>query len=356
MPDFEEYYDLGEAEMLTRRPDLFLNEGDTSDFLVAAGAAMADKNDQYAHALAAKTYLDTSNGDDLTTLADDHWGIQRQEAVEATVDLTFTRATAGAGAGTIDAGTVVATDKDANGEDIRFVLDNDVVFGASDLTKPGTATAEVAGKIGNIGATEINHIIDAIWDSTIVVNNAAAAVGGTEEEKDEELRERVRAYPSTLRRGTLAALEYGAKSVPGVYTATAVEDPDTGITAVYVTDQSGNSNAEMVSDVEIELENWRAAGSLVEVYGGEVYEQDVTISIIAKTGVDTAALAGDAEAAIEAMMNKLKIGATLYRTAIRTAVKNIRIDEIDEVTVTLPATDVAPSANQVIRAGTITVS
>lgn len=356
MPDFEEYYGLGEAEMLVRRPSLYLNEGDTSDFLVAAGAAMADKNDQYAHSLAAKTYLDTAEGDDLTTLCDDHWGIQRQAANPATVVLTFTRAGAGAGAGTIDAGTVVATDKDASGQDIRFTLDADVVFGGADLSKTGTATAEVAGKDGNVAATDINHIVDSIFDSTIVVNNTAGAVGGVEEESDPDLRERTRNYPATLRRGTLAALEYGAKSVPGVYTASAVEDGDTGITSVYVCDESGGSNAQMVSAVEAELEYWRAAGSLVEVYGGSVYTQAITITVVAQAGVETTALAGDIEDAIEAAVNKLKIGATLYRTAIRTAAKNVRIDKIDEVIVTVPATDVAPSASQVIRAGTITIS
>lgn len=356
MPDFEEYYDIGEAEMLVRRPKLFLNEGDTSDFLVAAGAAMADKNDQYAHSLAAKTYVDTAEGDDLTTLADDHWGIQRVEANEATGDVTFTRATAGGGAGTIDAGTVVATDKDANGEDIRFVLDADVVFGGADLTKPGTATAEVAGKSGNVDASTINHIIDAIFDSSIVVSNAAAFAGGTEAESDPELRERIRAYPGTLRRGTLDALEYGAKTVPGVAVATAYEDEDTGITTVYVSDASGNSSAQMVTDTEEELENWRAACSLIEVQGGSLYEQAVTVSVTAKAGFDTAALATQIAAAITAALAKLGIGQTLYRTAIRTAVKNVSIDMIDEVTVTIPATDVAPASNQVIRAGTIAIS
>jgi uncharacterized phage protein gp47/JayE len=355
MADFENYYDLGKAEMLIRRPDLFLNEGDTADFLVAAGAAMADKNDQYANELAAKTYLDTAEGDDLTTLADDHWGIQRQEAVQATTVLTFSRPTVGGGGGTIDAGTTVATDKDENGDDVRFTTDADIVFG-SDLSKTGDATAVDGGTDGNVGASTIINIIDALFDPTITVNNASQAVGGAEEESDPDLRERVRLYPSTLRRGTLAALEYGAASVPGVWVATATEDPDTGITTVYVTDASGNSNAQMVSDVEAELENWRCAGSVVVVLGGSKLEQAITVVLTVAAGVDVAALEADIQSAIEERVNKLGVGETLYITMITTAVQNVRIDEILDVTVSLPAADVVPSASQVIRAGTITVS
>jgi uncharacterized phage protein gp47/JayE len=356
MADFEDYYDLGKAEMLIRRPDLFLNEGDVSDFLVAAGAAMADKNDQQANALAAKTYLDTAIGDDLTTLADDHWGIQRQAANAATVTLTFTRPTALAGGGTISAGAVIATDKDANGEDIRFTLDANVVFGGADLSKTGAATAEIAGISGNVDAGTITNIIDIIWDSTIVVTNAAVAVGGAEQESDEALRERVREYPSTLRRGTLAALEYGAKSVPGVAVATATEDVVTGIVTVYVTDASGNSNAQMVSDVEAELESWRCAGSVVTVLGGTVLTQAITVALTVRPTFDVVAMTTTIQDAIEERVNKLGIGETLYQTMIRTAVQNVRIDEILNVTVSAPASDLTPSANQVIRAGTITVA
>lgn len=356
MADYENYYDLGKAEMLTRRPDLFMNEGDVSDFLVAAGAAMADKNDQHANQLAAKTYLDTATGDDLTTLADDHWGIQRQAAVPSTAAVTFTRPSAGAGAGTIPQDAVVATTKDENGNDVQFALDADVVFGGADLTKPGTVTAIDGGVAGNVDAGTIVVIIDALWDASITVTNAAVAVGGTDEESDEELRDRVREYPSTLRRGTLSALEYGAKSVTGVSVATATEDTDTGLVTVYIADASGNSNAQLIADVEEELEEWRCAGSVVEVLGGAVLTQAITVTLTVTDGTSIAALEANVQDAIEGIVNRLSIGDNLYHVMITTAVRNVAIDEILNVVVSLPAADpLEPAANQIIRAGTITV-
>jgi uncharacterized phage protein gp47/JayE len=219
----------------------------------------------------------------------------------------------------------------------------------------------LAGADGNVAAAAIDKVTSVLFDSSIVVTNAAQMAGGANIESDDNLRTRVRNFAAVLRRGTLSALEYGAKTVDGVGAATAVEDP-TGIVTLYITDTSGGSSPTLVSAVATEIENWRAAGALVNVVGGSLYDPGavtpITIELVVKTGVDTLAIADNVKAAIVSRISKLGIGETLYRSLIRSAAMSVAPDDIKEVNIINPATDIAPTADQIIRTtvGHITVS
>jgi len=362
-PTFDDFFNAAVAEAQSRRPELTFDEGDISEFYAVATAAMADHVTGWAASRIKATFLDGAQDDDLTTLADDHWNIQRLSDVAATGVLTFTRPTFGAGAGVIPAGTAVSTSPDPSGTRAQFTTDFDLNFGATDLTLTATATAVNTGPGGNVDVGKINKIIPSLFDSTFTVTNAARFAGGADEEDDDSLRERVRLFPTTIRRGTLAALEYGARTVAGVANATAVEelDPNTGkqigVVDVYITDGSGGSSGPLVSAVQAEIENWRAAGVLVQVTGGSLVTQNVTVSIVVRPGVDATAsgLIAQIQAAVIARIAQLKIGDTLQRDFIRQAVLNVS-PNIVGVTVSVPVGDVAPSPNQIIRAGTVTVA
>src|SRR5262245_35445662 len=111
---------------------------------MGGGAAMADLLTGWAAGRMRALYLDGARGIDLDIYADDHYGIQRPKAVRAVGEVTFTRATASAGSGTIPAGFVVATQRDSQGKELRFVTDVPVVLGAADLARTVTATAQTA--------------------------------------------------------------------------------------------------------------------------------------------------------------------------------------------------------------------
>lgn len=362
-PSFDDLYDLGKAEALLRRPDLFLAPGDVSDFLLAAAAAMADKNTQYSSALFKKTFLDGAEGDDLTELCSDHFNVNRSEATAAQVTLDFARPTDTAGAGVLAAGFTVSTVEDASGERQEYTIDAAVNFGAADLGPISVlATAVDAGRDANVAAGTIVNLVDSPFDGSITVTNLAAAAGGNEEESDEQLRERVRQYPDTLRRGTLAALEFGALQVPSVRVATASESD--GIATVFVTDDSGGSTAQMVNDVVDELENWRCAGSVVSVVGGTLLSIDVTVELILVGGISVAEIQQDVIDAITGRMAKLAVGdgtstspGILRDEQIHQAVLGVDPDRIIGVEITLPASfPVVPAIGQIIRAGTVSVS
>jgi uncharacterized phage protein gp47/JayE len=362
-PTFQDYFNAGRAEAINRRPDLTFDEGDISEFLVAGMAAMADHLTGYFAGRFKATYLDGAEGDDLTTLADDHWNVQRFPALAATGTVTFSRTTGnGAPAGTLLAGTVVATQKDSLGNEIQFTTDHDVNWGLADVAnKTMTVTATVAGLASNCDINKVNRLISTPFDSTIAVNNPTSKMaGGDDEETDADLRERVRGLPATLRRGTLGAVEYGALSVAGVKKATAVEEFDTlgrqtGIVDLYVSDSQGNSTPTMITAVQTEELNWRPAGGVLNVFGGLLSTQNVAVTVVARLGTDTQALLANIIAAVTARVNKLRIGETLSPDIIKQAVLNVD-DSLLSVTVTAPAVAVVPPAGTLIRCGTVTVS
>jgi len=350
-PSWQDLYDLAKAELVLRRPDLQVLPGDISDMLMAAIAAVADRAVGFASERTRATFLDGARGADLTKLADDHWNIDRILAVKSIGSVSFTRSTT-VTSGTIFAGTVVATERDSLGNEVQFTTNSDLFFNVG-VAGPLSAniTAVVAGKAGNVPSGKIIRIITNLFD-TFTVTNSAATIGGAEEETDDQLRQRVRDFNTTLRRGTMAALEYGAKVVTTVKNATAVEG-STGLVTVYVTDADGNSNAGMVADVTAELENWRCAGSLVLVTGGALYTLNpIQITLAVRTGIDTAEIAADVKSAIVERINRLRIGETCSRSIIQQAALNVDLDNIIGCTVVLPAADVVPSANQIIRTAT----
>lgn len=357
-PSFDDLYALGRAELLVLRPDLFVNEGDVTDVLLNAAAAMADKAIQQSVANLRKTFVNTASGDDLTTLVQDHYGIERQSAVFSIGSVEFTRSTGALPAGTILTGTVVGTDFDSEGNRVEFTTNQDVAWAASETgTKSVEITASITGSDSNVGANTITNIVSSIFDGSITVDNPAETAGGNEEESDVELRERARTFVTTLRRGTISALEFGAKQIASVRNATAIEDTNSGIVSLYVSDVTGQSNAQMLSDVTTEIENWRCAGTVVNVLGASLVSQNVDVSITARAGFDASAIEQDIIDAITSTINKLFTGDDLTHDLIQTAVRNVNPDNIISVTVNTPlATTVVSADNELIRAGTVTVS
>lgn len=373
-PSFDDLLNIGKAEAILKRPALGVRIGDISEMLMAGAAAMGDRLIGWFAERVAATFLDGAIGDDLTLLAADHWNIQRRAATKAIATVTFNRAGANATAQNFPIGTTIATERDSQGNDIQFVTTAVASWAISENgAKTVACEAVVAGTTGNL--SNVNLLTRIISTppagGTYTITASSLPAGGAEEETDEELRDRVRLYPSTLRRGTIAALEYGAKSTStiAVAKANAIQD-STGLVTVYVSDASGNStgttvavastvvdDGTMTKKVAIELYNWACAGSLVNVTGGAIQTVNIEVSIAVKIGVDVAQLIADIQDSIEARVGKLNIGDTLYLSDIISAVKAVDPDNIVDITVVTPLVDTVPSTpGNIIRPGTITVN
>jgi uncharacterized phage protein gp47/JayE len=333
-PTFDDLFKAGRAEAINRTPSLTFDEGDISEMEMAAAAAMGDHVTEYAANRVKATFLDGAFGDDLTTLADDRYGLQREPAVAATVLMTFHLTSAGP-SGTIPAGTVVSTLPDSQGNQIQFTTDTDLGWANTDTTKTVSATCTQLGVLGDVAPNTITRLVTTGLFAGFTVFNAAYAAGGADEESDDSLKDRCRTFYSTLRRGTLAAIEFGARQVAGVANATAVE-PGDGTVNLFVSDASGNSSPSMLTAVATEEDNWRSGGVVVNVYGGSVFTiPTINVSLTLRPGVSVSLQ--DVQNAVAGRVSKLKIGEDLSPTLIKNAVATVDPDGILDVTVNVPA-------------------
>lgn len=370
-PSFADLLAVAKAEAQARRPDLAFNDGDVTDADNHAAAAVGDAVIRFTAQAFRDLFFDGATDDALDALVDDRCNIQRKPATPAQATIAFSRTSGGAG-GTIPAGTRIGTDFDPDGSQIVFTTDAPVTFGGADNGPHSVScTAVNTGSAGNVAATKIAKVLDSLYDK-FTVTNAAPAGGGNDKETDEELRKRAKTFFSTLVRGTLAALEQGALTVPSVRIARATEDPSTASVALLVGDSSGNSTLQMQSDVTIALESWRCAGIVVSVIGGTQSVVTMAIRIAQyRRGLDVTALAPLVAQAVAGRINKLALAETLYLDSVVAAAIAVAPDDIYDVTITSivvdgaakPIVDIVPPStggiiNSVLRtvAGNIAVS
>lgn len=348
LPTFQDVYDAGKSEIQARNAALTdFAEGSALDAITGGTAVMVDEAFGVLIDLFAAQFVDTAEGADLEALAADRFGLTRNAAAAAVVTLTFTR---GGSTGTLVVPAGTTCEALVNGVRYQFDTDYEVEMHSSASTVTVTATCTVTGRAGNVAANTIDDIIDTLaGDATATVANAEAAAGGAPEETDAQFRDRIRRYFSTLRKGTVAALEAGALNVAGVSFVTVDESlihpDDGGYVAVYVGDPDAVGNDALADIVEAELEEWRAAGILVRVFGSDREEIAMAISVTARAGVDTSAMSAAVRAAALGVTNNLAPKQTLYLSKVEAAVHAVS-DDILSVQVTTPSADTTPTASQ----------
>ena len=347
LPTFDELYDAGRTEVQARRPDLTdWNEGSVLDAVVGGGAVLADEVVRFLVALFGAQFFDVAEGADLDTLAADRFGLTRHAAAAAVGTITWTRGTAGAY--TIPAGTRVRGT--VSRQSVTFTTDYDVVLGATDSSADIEVTCSTTGPTGNVAIGVLDTVVDVVpADTGATITNADRCVGGAVAETDAQFRDRIRRYFTALRRGTVAALEAGALSVPGVAYATVDESfvaPSLGgYVAVYVGDPDGRGNTALAAAVETELENWRAAGIDVRVLAASREETALALTLYVLRGSDTATLAAQVVAAVLAYTDGLAPNETLYLAQVEHAALGVSTS-IRSAVVTSPSADQTPSAPQ----------
>lgn len=342
-PTFQDLYEFGRVELLTRNRNLVANDGDVSDSMLRAGAAMGDAAIGWFAGEMAGAFLSTSRGDRRTIVARDR-GVERSPGAAAIGELTFTRSSTVA-AYTLPAGTRGGTQPDSTGAYVAFATTGDVTFGVGVATRTVAAAAVALGRSGNVGPSTITRVLSTL-PVAMTVTNAARFVGGDDRESDDDLADRTRNDWQNRARATAAALVVAAKRA-GAHTATTIRDAGTNIVTLYVTDRDGSANAALVAAVVAGLVDWQGAADVVNVVGGSVSLQAIEVALTVRPGVSIPALIAKVRASIVAAVNRLPIGDTLYRDLVSTAAK---VDPgIVTVSVVSPAASITPLAGVVIR-------
>jgi uncharacterized phage protein gp47/JayE len=307
--------------------------------------------------------LDGAEDEDLDRFAWDRYQTARFGASPAVGTVQFSRVSATVGAGSILVGTKVTTN-----DGIEYVTTSTAAFSGTDLTSSADVQAVQAGRDFQVGANQIRRIppqapANVPFDPTLTVNNPVATAGGADREQDEDFRNRVRDFWLTARRGTLKAIELGARQVPGVVSAQASEVTTVGSTParvviLYVADGSGVSNQALANRVSTSLGEYRAAGIAVIVVTSQPEIVDVVLRLAFEANVDTVSLTQAVLSAVVGFINSIPVNNPLRIADLQAVLARFRSDGLvvttdpttpANSTIVAPVGDVIPDAGKTIR-------
>jgi hypothetical protein len=327
--------------------------------LMMSSALMAERVSGNVAEVEAGLYLDTAEGSQLDRLAFDSLfpEVQRRAASPAVLTVRFTRPNAVAGRGTLSAGTRLKL----GGVGFQLLYATIVDTGA--LYADGYCRAEVTGPAGNVDSGTLGVMASTVFDTSLVPSALEKGAGGDDAESDPSLRERLRAAPKAARRGTLAAIEYGAKTVEGVAFATAVDvlnGDGTKARAVSLTvaDVYGNANAAMLYLVGVALEEYGAGGIPIALSSGVAVFEAIVLVLTYVPGVNTQAAQDAAALRVVAAVNSLPPGQALTPGLAASAALGASSASTGVLSATViePAGAVQPTATQSIRTSRALVS
>lgn len=322
-------------------------DGSDLNLLLNASAVMGEEVVAAFAQAQRGNFVDTSQGIQTDRVIYDRYGLMRFPATAATDDLVLSRPTAGAGAGVYPAGSRVQTPTG-----VMFSTDVDTVFGALDLIKTVSATALVTGPAGQVGANQLVQFVDPPFDPTLAVTNPAGAAGGNDVETQASFKGRAHDFFRSVRRGTLGAIAFGARQVPGIQVSTAFEilNPASGYPAaaveVIIADQNGASSSSLVNQARREELNWRAAGIPVYLSGGSVVFEPVTWKLQYATDVDTVSVEEQVRAITVAAAQNNAPGQILLRATLIAVARTVPGAIVTDASLVAPAGDVVPADNQ----------
>lgn len=331
--------------------------GSDLNLQAAAASIMGEEIVRRVARALAGVFEDTAEDDLLDRVIFDRKGLPRLPAEVSVGEIQLARPTSAGGAGTIDGGlpgsgppspTRIRTNRG-----IVYSLTQDAAFGALDLG-PITATiqAELAGLASEVDDTQSWNFVDTPFDETIVISNAVETAGGADEELDPRYRARAKDFFPTVRRGTLAAIEFGLLSTSGVDSVSVIEiiDASSGFPAcsgqAFILDALGQSNETLGARGLLNLLEFRSLGIPVVVVPGtpEFINIDfVGTSFDTAIVLDTSQAATDVKSAIVAALNNQQPGRNLLRSTIIAAAKTVEGFVIEDEDLIEPAGTLIPA-------------
>lgn len=321
IPTADELYAAAQAETQARQANLTdWAEGSALDAITGGGVLLADQSIRIALYQASQSMIATAVDDGLDAAVTDKYPDLTRREETASIGILHIIRGGSTGILTVPAGTQVTAT--IAGRTVTVETDADASMAAVASYVDVNATCTETGTVGNLAPNSLFTFASPLsGDATATVNNLDRFVGGFPAETDDAYRARAQAYPLTLRRATVSALEQGALTVPGVAYVTIDESEveTTGIVNVYVGDPDGRGNLALSTLVETELDNWRAAGVRLAVYPSTREEVTVTVTVYVQAGRGSDALKAACAAAIIAYGDSLAPNMDMYLSAIEAA-------------------------------------
>lgn len=291
-----------------------LNVGSVARTLMEAVSVELALQEQLLDRVYRSAFLETAEGDNLDKVVA-LVGVIRLPAGVPVARLRFERSSS-RGRIVIPVGTVAS---DAEGK-LRYATL------ASLALEPGEAAREVRAaaldaRADPAQAGALNRL-EVLVAGIASVTNPTDAVAAAAPESDDDLRRRARAALSLAARGTVDALEFGLRAVPGVKDVAVVEEPngipgEIRIDMVYTKD-----TPDVLAEVAARIQDLRPAG--VRVLAGTAATQrldlEVTLTLAGSGVADLAALQADVRGVLTKVLNAIPPGGAVRRGPLMAAV------------------------------------
>jgi len=297
--------------------------------------------------------LDGAFDENLDRYGVDRYQLPRKGAAAAVGTVRISRPTAAAGAGPVPMSTKMLT---LNG--VEYITSQAASFGATDLEVSVFVRAVQAGKLSQVGANQIRQFATpgSLFDQTLQVTNDEPTAGGEDAEDDDTYRERIRAFWTTATRGTLASIEFGARTVPGVVSAQATEvltaEPRPArVVLLRIADSSGVASAALGATVLAALDEYRAAGIAVVIENSIPQLIDIKLKLVFSGNVDTTTIADGVRGAVVEYVNSLGVGLPLLKSALYAVLTRFTSAGlvVNEESIMAPAGDLYPDPGKTLR-------
>lgn len=297
--------------------------------------------------------LDGAFDERLDRYGVDKYQLPRKGAAAALATVRIYRSSAVGGAGNVPMSTKLLS---LNG--IEYITTQDAAFSATDLEVSVIVRAVQAGKISQVGANQIRLFAtpSALFDQSLQVTNPEAAAGGEDAEDDETYRERIRAFWNTARKGTLDAIAFGARTVPGVVSAEPTEvltaEPRPArVVQLRIADSSGIGSAALGATVLASLDEYRAAGISVVIENSIPQIVDLSLKLVFTGNVDTTTIAEGVRGAVVEYVNSLGVGQPLLKSALYSVLTRFTSAGllVNEESIIAPAGDLYPEPGKTLR-------
>lgn len=272
-------------------------------------------------------------------------GFPKRPALYPTGTVTFGRATTADSNYLIPQGTVVTTKATATTAPISFRTSEDCLLSIGQLTVNCPVICQLAGTAGNV---ESGTIVDFVTKPAGIetVTNGLAFSNGKEEETKDEQKTRFQKFISSLSRGTLPSIEYGATTaqlfasdgspLERVVDAKSFEDLvlRKGEVDCYIWNGVGTASPALIAEAAKMIlgyydskgkpvYGYKPAGVKVNVYSATTKPVTIKLTITPEAGVLLNDLKPYVEREIVDLFATLKQGQTLIQTALETRVKLI---------------------------------
>lgn len=293
-------------------------------------------------------------------------GLTRHAASKTQGQVIFSREET-SGNVVIPAGTIVATATDQSGEVLQYLVTQEVILQDGETEVTALVEAEDTGSRYNIGAGYVVNLITPISGIDEVTNDENwITTAGMDEETDEALRTRALSRWHALARGATAeAYRQWALEVPGVIHVS-VDDQfprGQGTLDVIITGSAGDPGEELITAVQALLEDRKPICSDVLVKGPVEVPVNIDLTIYKHPLYGVAdEIEEEAELILNALfvlnaettVTPLGIGDNLYLARL---IKEImKIENVLNVTITSPETDINIDNDQVITLGELNIS